>query len=250
MDQEKLFIKALENLKETAELQGNVVTEEQIEEEFSDFELDRNRMSLIEDYLKQCKIGIGKPVNPNDYLSEEEKGYLDNYLRSLELLETVSDGRKRAISMAAMSGDREAEEQLIEVFLPHVVDIAKLYAGQGVYLEDLIGEGNVALSVGVQMLGCLEKPEEVDGMLGKMIMDAMEDCIETSVTSYDREKKLSDRVNKVADAAKELAEELGMDVTPEELAAEGKVSLKEIRSAIDLSADHIGFLKSSKEKQD
>ena len=49
--------------------------------------------------------------------------------------------------MSVMAGDRAARQQLTESFLREVADIARLYAGQGVPLEDLIGEGNVALAV-------------------------------------------------------------------------------------------------------
>lgn len=249
MNQEALFAKTLEELKETASLQGNYVTKEQIEEAFASFELDEGRFGLISDYLKQCKIGIDQPVNMDDYLSEEEKSYLDNYLEELALLETLSESEKRAVSMSAMAGDKEAQNKLIEVFLPQVVDIARLYAGQGVYLEDLIGEGNMAVTLGVLMLGCLETVEEVDGMLGKMIMDAMESYIEENASAHQQEKKLSDKVNQVADAAKELAEEMQREVTPEELAAETGFSLKAIREAVDLSGSKIEYLdtKGSKE---
>ncbi len=242
MNQEALFAKTLEELKETASLQGNFVTREQIEEAFVSFELDEGRLGLISDYLKQCKIGIDEQVNMDDYLSEEEKSYLDNYLEELALLETLSESEKRAVSMSAMAGDKDAQNKLIEVFLPQVIDIAKLYAGQGVYLEDLIGEGNVAVTLGVQMLGCLETVEEVDGMLGKMIMDAMEQYIQENALAHQEEKKLSDKVNQVADAAKELAEEMQREVTPEELAAETRFSLKTIREAVDLSGSKIEYL--------
>lgn len=242
MNQETLFAKTLEELKETAALQGNVVTKEQITEAFTQFTLDEKRLALVEDYLKQCKIGIGEPVNFQDYLSEEEKNYLENYLSELALLEPVSEGERYAVAMSAIAGDKDAQNKLIEVFLPQVVDIAKLYAGQGVYLEDLIGEGNMAVTLGVQMLGCLEKAEEADGMLGKMIMDAMEAFIEENVEAHHQEQKLSDKVNKVADAARELAEELGKDVTPEELAAETGLSLRAIKAAVDLSGGKIEYL--------
>lgn len=239
MNQEVLFANALEELKNTALLQGNYVTKEQIEEAFKDFLLDENRFMLIEEYLRQCKIGIDEPINPDDYLSLEEKDYLKLYLDELAMLEKVSDGEKQAICMSAMVGDQDAQNKLIEIFLPQVVDIAKLYAGQGVFLEDLIGEGNMAITMGVQMLGCLEKAEEVDGMLGKMIMDAMESYIEENMNSNQEEKKLSDKVNKVADAARELAEELGKKVTVEELLEETKLSKKAILEAIELSGGKI-----------
>ena len=78
------------------------------------------------------------------------------------------------IILSAMAESEEAQARLLEIYLPDVAEIAKLYAGQGAYIEDLIGEGNVALTLVVGMLGCLETPEEADGFIGKFIMDAME----------------------------------------------------------------------------
>ena len=77
----------------------------------------------------------------------------------------MTKGQKEAITLSAMAGERDAQQSLISVYLPQVVEISKLYAGQGVFLEDLIGEGNVALAMGVTMLGCLENASEAEGML-------------------------------------------------------------------------------------
>ena len=117
--------------------------------------------------------------------------------------------------------------------------MAKLYAGQGVFLEDLIGEGNVALAMGVNMIDCLEKPSEVQGMLGSMMMDAMEEYIKENAGEQKEDKKLADKVNKVAEMARELAEDLGRKVTPEELAQEKGISLKSVIEAIHLCGDRI-----------
>ena len=46
-------------------------------------------------------------------------------------------------------------------------------------------------------------------------------------------------MNKVADAAGELAATLGRNVTPDELSQETGISLKQIREAVRLSADKI-----------
>ena len=116
-----------------------------------------------------------------------------------------------------------------------VVEIAKLYSGQGVFLEDLIGEGNVALTIGVTMLGCLEHAKEAEGMLGKMIMDAMEDYINENMAEEDKDKKVLSKVKKVARKAKELSEELRRKVTVEELSAETGMSENAIREAMQLS---------------
>ena len=134
-----------------------------------------------------------------------------------------------------MAGEAQAQKKLINIYLPQVVEIAKLYSGQGVFLEDLIGEGNVALTIGVTMLGCLEHAKEAEGMLGKMIMDAMEDYINENMAEEDKDKKVLSKVKKVSRKAKELSEELRRKVTVEELSAETGMSENAIREAMQLS---------------
>ncbi|MDE7198774.1 MAG: hypothetical protein K2O15_07810 [Lachnospiraceae bacterium] len=123
--------------------------------------------------------------------------------------------------------------------LPEVTQIAKLYTGQGVSLEDLIGEGNVALSLGVTMLGALEHANEAPGMLGSMIMDAMEDCIAENAAEEKGDRKIADKVNRVADAANALREELRRAVTVEELMEESGLSRKAIEDAVRISGGKI-----------
>ena len=141
-----------------------------------------------------------------------------------------------------MAGDISAQNRLTEIYLPDVVEIAKIYTGQGVLLEDLIGEGNVALAMGTTMLGCLEKPAEAQGMLAKMIMDAMEDYIAENASNEKADLKVVQKVNKVMEAAKDLAEDFRRKVTVEELAAETKMSQNAIREAIKFSGNNIEYI--------
>ena len=143
--------------------------------------------------------------------------------------------------MSAMAGDKDAQSRLIELFLPQVVEIAKLYAGQGAYLEDLIGEGNVALAMGVSMLGALEHASGAEGMLAKMIMDGMEEYIGISMEQAKEDQKAMELVNKVSDAARELSEDLRRKITPFELAKETDMDIEDIEEAIRLSGDAIEY---------
>ena len=177
MNQETLFAQALERLIQTAKEQGNCISEEQLRETFAGLSFSEEQFEMVKAYLKQRSIGIGEQASLEEYLSEEEIDYLEDYLRQLGELPKVSEGEKEAITLSAMAGDSDAQNRLIQIFLPQVVEISRLYAGQGVFLEDLIGEGNVALTMGVTMLGALEHAAEAQGMLGKMIMDGMEDFI-------------------------------------------------------------------------
>lgn len=239
MNQEILFGKTLEQVKKTAKEQGNCVSKEQVEEAFAALSLSTQQLDMVYGYLRQHKIGIGEPVDLEEYLADEEKDYLDAYLEELRALPEVSQGECEAIILSAMAGDTDAQNRLTEIYLPQVAEIAKLYAGQGVYLEDLIGEGNVALAVGVTMLGALEHASEVQGMLGKMMMDAMEDYIAENAEESKKDKKIVEKVNKVADAARELAEELHRKVTVEEVMEESGISRKAIEDAIRISGGGI-----------
>lgn len=242
MNKEVLFAKTLEQVRSLAKEQGNCVSEEQVQEAFAPLGLDNEQLQMVFDYLVKHKVGIGQPVNMDDYLTDEEKDYLQEYLDEIKALPEYTDGQKEAFTIQAMAGDVSAQNKLVEIYLPDVVEISKLYAGQGVFLEDLIGEGNVALAVGVTMLGSLEAPSEAQGMLGKLIMDAMEEYIQENLQNEKEDQKVADKVNLVLEKAKELSEDLHRNVTVEELAAETKLSEKSIRDAVRMSGFKIEYI--------
>lgn len=243
MDRELLFGKTLEKVKRLAKEQGNCVSREQIREAFAELGLAQEQLALVEEYLQGHKIGIGEPVDPTDNLTEEEVRYLDIYLEELERMEKVTEGEKEAVTLSAMAGDGQAQAKLAEIYLPQVAEIAKLYSGQGVFLEDLIGEGNVALAAGVTMLGCLEHAREAEGMLGKMIMDAMEECIQDNLNQRRKDEKVLKHVKLVAKQARELAEVFQRKVTVAELAAETQLTEEEVLEAIRMSGSHIEYIR-------
>ena len=294
ISREMAFAESLQRIRRIAREQGNCISEEQVKEEFSDLEFNDAQLQMVYDYLEKHKVGIGEPADLDAGLTEEERNYLQNYLDGLEALPVYSDGEKRAHTISTMAGDRLAAQRLTESYLKDVVDIAKLYSGQGILLEDLIGEGNVALTMGVEMLvagagrlessekrtgedgmpeegkptgGCRAataegmkatastnpaegwisgeaghiagKPDEVERMLVRGVMDAMEALIQENAQQEKKDRKVADRVNKVADRARELAEELHRKVTPEELVRETGMSMKSVQDAMRMSGFQI-----------
>ena len=71
-------------------------------------------------------------------------------------------------------------------------------------MEDLIGEGNVALTKGVTMLDAVGEPSEVEGFLYKFMLDAMENIIQENLAEDTGSQKVLKLVQEVADKAKEL----------------------------------------------
>lgn len=247
MNQELEFAKTLEEVKSLAAAQGNVISAEQVEEAFGKIGMKSEELTPIYEYLKQKKIGIGEPVDPDEYLTEEDKDFLSDYLLQIKALPSLTDGEKEAYFLSAMAGDRTGKAKTIEILLPDIIDIAKLYTGQEVLLEDLIGEGNVALTTGVEMLGCLDSPKEVPGMLAKMAMDAMEELIHETEDDHKVDLKVVDKVNEVSQEAGKLAEALNRKITIEELMEETGFSEKKIKDAIRMSGNKITYFEGADE---
>ncbi|NLL80286.1 MAG: hypothetical protein GX234_10990 [Clostridiales bacterium] len=246
-EQELLFAKTLEKVVKRAKAQNHVISKEQVREEFMALKLSEEQLQMVLDYLKNHKIGIGEPVDLDEYLTEDDLDYLDMYLQDLGGLSEVSEGEKKAVTLSAMAGEKAAKQKLIEIYLPQVVEVAKLYAGQGVFMEDLIGEGNMALTLGVEMLGCLETAEEAAGLLGKMMMDAMEDFIRESGAADDGGKELAERADQLYRQAKELSESLLRKVTVAELSREIEMEEEEIRDILQAMGGSLDYIEEGAE---
>lgn len=239
------FIIKLDALKELAYYNGGFVTKDNINEAFPS--LDDNQGKMIEEYLEKNKIGVGAPVNADEFLTTEDHGYLSLYLDELSELDDISDSVKRTYIMGAINNETIAKDNLINAYLKDVVDIAKLYAGQGVTLEDLIGEGNVALAIAVNMLGCVDTIEDAEALISKNIMNAMEEFVGIEAESSKTDEKALALVIKVTDKAKEMYEDLYRKVTAEELANESGISKKKILEAIRITDKCLEYIEKPEE---
>lgn len=239
MDQETLFRNQLAALVKTARQQGMYLSKEQILDSFPELGADAEKLKLIQDYLENMKVSIGKESAMEQFLSEEDKNYLEEYMKEASKGAKVTPEEKKEIILSAMADAEEAKARLLEIYLPDVASIAKLYTGQGVFLEDLIGEGNVALISVIDMLHMIDAPEEADGFVGKFIMDAMEQFLSQEDAAKELDDKILERVNAVALAAKNLAQELRRKVSVSELFAETDFTMEEIEEAVLVSGGQI-----------
>ena len=148
-DKQILFLKRLQEVKKSASANGNTITEQELEESFEDLQLDDAQMLQVREYLKTNNIGIGAALPVEEVLTDEEKNHLEEYEAMIDAIEIPADNIMDAIKLSAMAGESDAQKQLTEYSLKKVVDIARLYAGQGVFMEDLIGAGNEALLMAV-----------------------------------------------------------------------------------------------------
>ncbi|MBE5869817.1 MAG: hypothetical protein E7294_00935 [Lachnospiraceae bacterium] len=239
MNQEIIFRRQLEEIVKTARKQGMYLAKEQVREEFPELVEKEDKLELVYQYLKGQHITVGEGEEPQILLSDEDQYFLDRYLEEIKEKAQVDPEEKTEIILAAMAESEEAKQRLIEIYLPDVAEIARLYTGQGVYLEDLIGEGNVALLSVIPMLTVLEDPAEADGFVGKFLMDAMEKFLQEEENSKELDEQVLAKVNDVAQAAKKLYEELRRKVTVEELANESGMTPEQITEAVRACGDQI-----------
>lgn len=235
MDREILFAKTLEQVRKQGKMQGNRIGKEQVREAFAELSLEESQLELVYDYLEKHHIGVDKEASGGEDLAAEDADYLQEYLKLLQDIPELPGGEREALFLSAMAGDLSSQKRLTEVFLPKVPEMARIYAGQGVYLEDLIGQGNMALSEGAALLGAAENAQDAEGMLAWFIMDSMEKLVAEGAENRDADKKLEDKVNHIADQARQLAEDLRRKVTIKELAEETGISEEEIRDVYRLS---------------
>lgn len=235
MDREILFARTLEQVRKQGKMQGNRISKEQVREAFAELSLEESQLELVYDYLEKHHIGVDREASVKEELTAEETDYLQEYLEMLQEIPELSDGEREALFLSAMAGELSSQKRLMEVFLPKVPEMARIYAGQGISLEDLIGQGNMALSEGVAVLEAAENAQDAEGMLAWFIMDSMEKLIAEGAENRKTDKKLEDKVNHIAEQARQLAEDLRRKVTIKELAEETGIMEEEIRDVYRLS---------------
>lgn len=239
MNEQQEFAKKIADLCDLAEVQGNVIFEDQLFEIFPEIKDDESKYGVIKEFLQEKKIGLNEKIGFENLITDDEKNYLEFYLEELDEQTPLSKGEREAYMLRAMAGEEDAQAIIMQDSLKSVVEIAKLYAGQGILMEDLIGEGNLALVSTVSLLGSCEKAEEAEGMLSGAVMDAMQDMIAANMDEQSEEEKALKKVIRISDAAKELAGDLGRKCTVDELANEMNVSVNQIIKALKLTANKI-----------
>ncbi len=147
------------------------------------------------------------------------------------------------LARAARTGDRAAAARLVEANLSQVISVARCYAGRGVPLLDLAQEGGIAL---------MQAVEGFEPARGRFSSHAHW-CIRQAVRRAATERGLLIRLPPATAAAIErlrgtvvhLAETLGREATPSELAVELSTTPQRVTrlsrlACMPRTADHLG----------
>ena len=181
-------------------------------------------------------------INDTEYFEEGaldrelKDSHLGLYMEELEEeTEEADEGLLRALIMGSAAGDKSMRERLIRSQLKTVTDIARIYAGQGVELSDLIGEGNMALMLYVSSAGAKAVDEWQQEMTAAVIR-AMEEYIGIENEEAESLRELMLVTKLVRDKAEKLSKEFMRKVSPDEL-SDSEISVSDIIRAASVSPE-------------
>lgn len=165
---------------------------------------------------------------------------LDRYLQEIGKVPLLTAEEEIELAKKIKEGDQAALDKLVKANLRFVVSVAKQYQNQGLSLGDLINEGN---------LGLIKAAKRFDETRGFKFISYAVWWVRQSILQALAEQSRIVRLplNKVGDLSKigktysKLEQEFEREPTPEELAKELDMELKEVNEAMKQAGRHISM---------
>lgn len=231
MNQES-FANAISGLKEVAKIYDNMLALDDIKEELKDLNLSEEQLRAVCDYLIENKIQIVDYVKEKETVpeeKEEDSRFLQMYMEEIKEYKDISKERLEQIFWRAVRNEESAKEELITGYLNRIADIARIYRGQGVLIEDLIQEGNIGLLNGIATAKIPQKIEDIENYLMQNICHSMEAAIYESETENKAEDYLVKQIDEVDKCINEFEKENNRKPLVEELAELLKKDTEEVK---------------------
>ena len=241
----------IDKLYETLESMGIDVTEdfdddepidldEDIEADLENFESSES----MEKALSQEGLMIDDPVKM--YLKEIGRVPLLSAEREAELSKRMAEEEKAEIKEEIKTLQRDvdkgadAKKRLAEANLRLVVSIAKKYVGKGLFFLDLIQEGNLGLMKAVSKFD-YTKGYKFSTYATWWIRQAITRAIADQARTIRIPVHMVETIHKYTKVSRQMLQEQGREVTPEEIAKEMNMSPEKIREIIKVAQDPISL---------
>ena len=251
MDDKLKFQEALVSLQSRAEEQGGVLTIEEMQDCLKNMNFNQEQLGMISAYLTGKGIhveGAELPEEEQKPYTEEEEEFLVQYRKELKSARRQPEDRLEILWQQAEQGERAARELLAEHYMEKVLAVAEEYAHQGILIQDLVQEGSLGLLMGLNSFGQpgdLEPEEYLEREIRKSIRQAMEEQNGESSVGEEVTRKL----NRLADSITELTENLGRQITPDELSVYLEMPLEEIEDLLRIAGDTIEMADTGSQKE-
>lgn len=152
------------------------------------------------------------------------------YMREMGAIPTLSIDEEKIITQRIANGDEEAKKELIEANLRLVISVAKRYIGCGIPFQDLVQEGNI---------GLIKAADKFDFNKGFHFSTYaiwwIRQTISRAIADQNRLIRvpvhMSELINKIKRASRELTVKLHRDPTNAEIAKKLGVNEQEVIEA-------------------
>jgi RNA polymerase primary sigma factor len=203
---------------------------------------------------RQTEAGDGRDSDSRkkvevDLTVEPSLDSLRLYLRAIGRVSLLTAEQEVMLARRIERGDMRAKQQMIEANLRLVVSIAKSYLGRGLTFLDLIQEGS---------MGLIRAVEKFDYRRGYKFSTYATWWIRQAVTRAIADKgrtiripvHMVEKLNKVVHVERQLIQQLGREPTPEEIAGELDVTVREVRDVLRMAQQPISLEKPVGEEDD
>ena len=223
----------IDKLYETLEAMGIDVTEDFDDDEPID--LDEDIEADLENF--ESSESMEKALS-QEGLMIDDPGKM--YLKEIGRVPLLDAEREAELSKRMSEGDEKAKQELVEANLRLVVSIAKKYVGKGLFFLDLIQEGNLGLMKAVSKFD-YTKGYKFSTYATWWIRQAITRAIADQARTIRIPVHMVETIHKVTKVSRQMLQEQGREVTPEEIAKEMNMSPEKIREIIKVAQDPISL---------
>ena len=243
---------------------------QEINDFFSDMELDAEQMEKVYEYLEANHIDVLRVSGDGDgieelddvddsdiVLTDEDDVEMEKidlsvpdgisiedpvrmYLKEIGKVPLLSADEEVELAKRMAEGDEDAKKRLAEANLRLVVSIAKRYVGRGMLFLDLIQEGNLGLIKAVEKFD-YHKGFKFSTYATWWIRQAITRAIADQARTIRIPVHMVETINKLIRVSRQLLQELGREPTPEEIAAELDMPVERVREILKISQEPVSL---------
>ncbi len=162
------------------------------------------------------------------------------YLKEIGKVPLLSAKEEIELAKRMEQGDEYAKKKLCEANLRLVVSIAKRYVGRGMLFLDLIQEGNIGLIKAVDKFDW-RKGYKFSTYATWWIRQAITRSIADQARTIRIPVHMVETINKLMRIQRQLLQEYGRDVKPEEIAKEMDLTVEKVREILKIAQEPVSL---------